>query len=255
MVNFRNRRVRRGWIPLKVKEIIDVCSDTRTIKFVEEDCEHLSFDYIPGQYMSFRFDDLGPKPLVRSYTISSCPKDSELWVTVKEVPQGRISHYFCREIKVGDVLRARGAMGRFIYEPAKDYPNLVLIGGGSGVTPFLSMVRQYYQSVLPEETPESLSLVFSYRNRMEIIGHEEIELAEKSNYISVVKTLSRDNFSEGGFSFGRIDQSMLDRAVGHRYEDKTYMLCGPQDLMNSAAQLLKDQGVSGKHIKTESFEN
>lgn len=242
-------------MPLQVSRIIEECEDTRTLYFREEDQSARSFDFVAGQYISMRFDGLASKPLVRSYTIASCPMDAELAVTVKRVPNGIVSNYLCSEAKVGDVFKARGAMGRFCYDSDVDNPDLVLIGGGSGVTPFLAMVRDYLKPAPWSTRPKSIIFMFSYRDRQQIIGADVIEDAKNNSNISALNVLTRDNHPERGFLSGRISDSMLDTAVGHRYEGKTYMLCGPNSFMDSITRKLLNRGVADGAIKTESFDN
>jgi len=93
------RRVKRGWMNLLVKRIIQETHDTRTLILVDEKSGSREFDYIPGQYLTFRFDHISEKPVVRSYTMSSAPVEGDFSaVTVKEVEDGFVSRYLCRAV-------------------------------------------------------------------------------------------------------------------------------------------------------------
>ena len=66
-------RRKKGWMNLKVSKIVSETHDTKTFYLEDADDGGLVFDYIAGQYLTFRFDTLSEKPIVRSYTMSSSP--------------------------------------------------------------------------------------------------------------------------------------------------------------------------------------
>ncbi len=249
------RRIKRGWMNLKIIQIKEEAHDTKTLIFEDADEGGRAFDYLPGQYLTFRFDNLAPKPIVRSYTMSSSPCQPNIEVTVKIVDNGLVSRYLCEKTQVGDVLVARGAMGGFVFRPEKDNSHLVFIAGGSGVTPFVSMIREYAPSLGKEGFPKTMTLLVSYRTREDIICWSTLREANYFNNTNVLVSLSREKVEEDGFFFGRISKDMLDKALNGDYKDKTYMICGPENLMSFAITTLKDSGVPDQHIKTESFEN
>ena len=107
-------RRKKGWMKLKVKKIRQETPDTETFFFVNEEEDERAFDYIAGQYLTFRFDDIGDKPLVRSYTMSSSPKKhDEALVSVKRVYKGVVSNWMCDEIKEGLFFRFPSNLRRF----------------------------------------------------------------------------------------------------------------------------------------------
>ena len=67
------RRIKRGWMNLRVDRVVHDTHDTDTFILVDADEGGRAFDYIAGQYLTFRFDDIEAKPIVRSYTMSSSP--------------------------------------------------------------------------------------------------------------------------------------------------------------------------------------
>lgn len=244
------RRIKRGWMNLRVDKILPETHDTRTLYLVDAEDGGCAFDYQPGQYLTFRFDDLADKPLVRSYTMSSspCQKD-HIEVTVKTVSHGIVSHYLCEKVMEGDILRARGPIGRFGYEPNKDLPRLVMIGAGSGVTPFLSMLREYTQagsSILPD-----MVLIVSYRSEEDLIGWDLLQEVRQHSNVRVVVSLSRQHHPD--FRFGRIDENFLTKVLQGDFLHRTFFICGPEGLLTSLPPFLSAQGVQPVCIKTESF--
>jgi ferredoxin-NADP reductase len=248
------RRIKRGWMNLKVTRIVDETPDTKTLFFEDADESGRPWDYVAGQYLTFRFDELAEKPVVRSYTMSSSPRDRDTFaVTVKRVEGGLISNWFCDKVAKGDVLRARGPIGKFVYDLEKDRRELMMIGAGSGVTPFVSILREYHDQLGKPGGPERLGLLVAYRSREDLILWEDLTRIARSEGVRVVTTLTRDVGAGGEFWHGRPDTSMLERFIGDAYGRTTFMTCGPEGMMDAVKNLLVSRQVPPEHIKTESF--
>lgn len=250
------RRFKKGWMNLLVKEVMVDTHDTHT--FILEDYEETGrvFDYHPGQYLTFRFDDIGPKPIVRSYTMSSSPNQGNFSAfTVKRVEGGVVSNWLCDHVRAGTILRARGPIGKFCYHPEADKKHLFMVAGGSGVTPFLSIMREYADKMGQKDTPEKMTLYVSYRSKEDLIGWHDLQIVSKVPGVKVIITLSREDATAEGFWYGRIDDAGLEKAVNGAYQEATFMTCGPTAIMNLTVEHLKKHGVPEDHIKLESFES
>jgi ferredoxin-NADP reductase len=251
-----NRRVKRGWMNLKVTEVIEETHDTKTFVMVDAEEGGRPWDYWAGQYLTFRFDDVAEKPIVRSYTMSSSPIQLNACAfTVKRVEGGVISNWLCEQIKAGDILRARGPIGRFIYEPEKDHKHLVMVAAGSGVTPFVSIMRQYAQKIGQPGAPSHMTLLVSYRSRNDFILRTDLERFAKTPGCRVLMTMSRDSQAPAPFLHGRINDDMIVKAVERDFSEATFMSCGPTAIMDLTAQVARSRGVPPEQIKTESFES
>ncbi len=250
------RRVKRGWMNLRVDQIIHETPDTDTFVMTDAEEGGRVFDYIAGQYLTFRFDNVDAKPLVRSYTMSSSPCQVPFCaVTVKRVDGGKISNWLCDHVKVGDVLRARGPIGKFVYDPAIDKKHLVMVAGGSGVTPFVSILREYAHHLGKDGAPEKMTLVVSHRSKTDIICAADLAPLEKIKGVSIITTLSRENLTNEGFWHGRLDDDKLACALAGTYGHATYMSCGPKAIMDLTVSHLQKAGVPEGDIKLESFES
>ena len=95
---------------------------------------------LPGQFVSLTVRPEG-EPVTRSYTIASSPTQPDYCeITVKREDQGVVSGYLHQLVHVGELLQIMGPAGRFTFtEPDGD--SVVLIAGGVGVTPFMSIIR------------------------------------------------------------------------------------------------------------------
>ena len=98
----KKRRVKRGWMKLRVTKIEEDNPSTKTLHLVNEEEGNCAFDYIPGQYLTFRFDSL-LKNLWFVHTLCLALLLTEaVAVTVREVEDPFISKHLCREVKEGD---------------------------------------------------------------------------------------------------------------------------------------------------------
>lgn len=125
--------------PLCVTEIIRETHDVYTYRFQGDPL--CRFVYLPGQFCTLVLNIDGKK-VVRSYSISSAPtRPFTLEITVKRVPGGLVSNWLADNVKVGDRIEISGPKGKFTLEPGKIPRKILFIGGGSGITPLMSMTR------------------------------------------------------------------------------------------------------------------
>lgn len=241
---------------LKIHRIVQETHDTRTLYFVDEEEGGRVFDYTPGQYLTFRFDGLTPKPIARSYTISSSPcEENYVAITVKELTKGIVSEYLCRNAKEGDVLRARGPIGKFCYFEGEDAPHLAMVAAGSGVTPFTSMLREYGPHLGKDGAPKQMTLLVSYRSQKDLINWESLQEVAKIPGVKVLTTLSREDATGDGFFKGRIDRDLMKEVFHGQYENTTFMTCGPIEMMEMVMSFLKEHHVDNNRVKIESYES
>jgi ring-1,2-phenylacetyl-CoA epoxidase subunit PaaE len=250
-----NRRVKRGWMNLKVDKIILETPDTKTFVLVDADEGGRPWDYWAGQYLTFRFDGVAEKPIVRSYTMSSSTNQGEICAfTVKRVEKGLISNWLCDNIKVGDILRARGPIGRFIYEPEKDCKHLVMVAAGSGVTPFVSIMREYAGKLGTAGAPTRMTLVVSFRSRDDIILAKDLTDFAKISGCRVIVSLSRDPSAPAIYGQGRVTADLIVKSINDDFTDCTFMSCGPTAIMDLTGEVARSKKVPDAQIKNESFE-
>lgn len=247
-------RRKKGWMAMKVTQVIQETWDTST--FILEDAEDGScaFDYIAGQYLTFRFDDISEKPVARSYTMSSSPCQTGFSaVTIKRVPGGLVSNYFCEQVKEGSILKARGPIGKFVWDAKLCRPHLVMVGAGSGVTPFVSILRQYANTLGQPGSPEAMTLLVSYKSKEDLICWSDLQALAQTAGIRIFTTLTREDAKTEGFLYGRPDEAMLAKVCEGTYHQATYMTCGPEAMMQNVCQFLRGKEVPEEHIMLESF--
>ena len=137
---------RGGPATLVCKAVVDETRDCKT--FVFEDAQSRSFDFKPGQYLSFKFYVDG-KLCPRAYPISSTPtRPHNVQVTVKRVPNGKVSNWLNDQMRPGMSVDIANVGGDFNYLDLHSRRPLFL-SGGSGVTPVISML-QYVTDVVED---------------------------------------------------------------------------------------------------------
>jgi ring-1,2-phenylacetyl-CoA epoxidase subunit PaaE len=237
---------------LTIKEIIEETPDTKTISFWQP--IHQAVSYLAGQFITVIIEINGKK-VRRSYSMSSSPREGNLAITVKKVPNGLISNYLCDLAKVGDAIEIMEPMGNFNLIPdANKSRNIVLFGGGSGITPLMSILK----TALQAEPKSKVYLVYGSRSEKEIIFKKhldrlEIEFHER---LKVIHVLTKPSYSWVGYKT-RINQAstvtFLKQDFGINITEAEYYLCGPEGMMEQVINALKLFEVPAENINKEHF--
>ncbi len=249
-------RRKKGWMTLKVTHIEDETWDTKTFYLEDAVDNGCPFDYIAGQYLTLRFDKISERPVARSYTMSSSPVQTGFSaLTIKRVEQGLVSNWMCDQLKIGDEIKALGPIGKFCYDPDKFRSHLVMLAAGSGVTPFVSMIRQYARTLGQVGSPQKMTLLVAYRSKLDLISWNELVEFNKIPGIAIITTLTREDARDEGFLHGRPDSDMFTEVLAGTYADSSYMTCGPEAMMKQFVEFLKAKDVAPEDIHLESFGN
>src|SRR6266850_752913 len=237
-----------GETTLRVADIIDETDDVKTFRMVGMD--PILFSYRPGQFITLSLEIDGKK-ILRSYSLSSSPsRPHTLEVTVKRVPGGLVSNWLADNIKLGDVIKVRGPSGKFTcFEfPAR---KILLIGGGSGITPVMSMCRW----IVDTTADVDVRFFVSARSPRDIIFRKELELmsARHSGLQVVVTTTSMGGGTESWMGYsGRVCDRMFEMVASDIRERHIFM-CGPEPFMVAVKEILRGMGFPLANLHTESF--
>lgn len=238
---------------LTVKEIIEETPDTKTFTFWHP--VHQSVSYKAGQFLTL-IPVINGQKVRRSYSMSSSPnKDASIAVTVKRVPNGLVSNYLCDTVKVGDAIEVMEPMGHFVIEPnPMKERTIVLFGGGSGVTPLMSILK----SVLPVEQGSKVFLVYGSRDEENIIFKKqlaELELKYEGRF-KVLHVLTKPSYTWTGYKT-RINQAstviFLKQDFAIDIAKAEYYLCGPEGMMEQVENALNLFNVPKENVHKEHF--
>ena len=226
---------------LKIIKITDEAHDTKT--FRAEVPENAGIDFLPGQFFMVRFD--GNEILKRAYSIASSPTDKGfLDITMNLVGEFTKKLWQC---KTGDYLIFIGPYGKFYFdENMKE--NLVLIGGGLGITPLRSIIRYCNHKKLPNK----INLIYSARRPDAIVYKEELENFKKKNpkydFVFTITRLQPEHKWNG--RAGRIDEELLSGNI-EDVNNTSFFVCGPLQFVRDARAMLERLGAKKEQIKAD----
>ena len=205
----------------------------------------------PGQHYDIRLTAPDGYETERSYSIASEPeRTGEIDLTIERLEDGEVSSYMHDVLVVGDLVEVRGPIGGyFVWEAALGGP-LLLIAGGSGVVPLMSMLRQ--RAVAGSHIPTHL--LYSSRTPDDVIYHKELEQLQASdNTLRVLYTFTRVQPPGWTGYARRIDVQMLAEVASPLGTATQTFICGPTLLVEAAANGLVQAGIAPSHIRTERF--
>jgi ferredoxin-NADP reductase len=205
----------------------------------------------PGQHYDVRLTAPDGYQAQRSYSIASEPeRRGEIDLTVERIADGEVSPYLHDVLIVGDQLEVRGPIGGYFVWTADLGGPLLLIGGGSGVVPLMSMIR--HRIAAGSDIPTRLLL--SSRTIDDIIYQPQLEeLASKQAGIDAVFTLTRQAPAAWTGYRRRIDDVMLREVLAPLGNASRIYICGPTLLVEAAANSLVRLELPSDHIRTERF--
>ena len=245
----------------EVSKRVYECDDESVCSFSLVPHDHRQLPrFFPGQFLTFDLKISRTETVTRCYSLSDVPNPKEYRVSIKrvpppndspEVPPGVSSNHFHDEIKVGDILDVRAPSGKFWLDLTEDRP-VVLVGGGIGITPVLSMVNSIVASGGSRET----WLFYGVRNHGEHCMQEHLDTLRAANpNVHVVICYSNPNPADRlGTDYDyaeRISVELFRRVLpSNNYQ---FYMCGPPPMMESLIEDLGSWGVPDKDILRESF--
>ncbi len=231
---------------LRINKIITETPSTKTFRLVSED------KYLPpfqaGQYISL-FAEVGHIKTSRPYSISSPPNQAGyLDITVRKVEDGLVSNWLLNKSKKGDLLESTGPTGNFYYNPIIHDKTMVCIAGGSGITPFMSIIREITDRGLDRQ----VFLFYGNKSLNDVIFHEELTALSKEfdniNYIPVIEEPKDDYKGLTGY----ITSDLLKKVIQEK-KDVSYFLCGPEAMYNFCVSELEMLNIPKRKIRHEMY--
>jgi ferredoxin-NADP reductase len=251
---FRQFRVDR-------KTVEDAAQSVCSFYLVPDDGKSLP-SFLPGQFLTFHLDVPtmagGTEQITRCYSLSDAPRPDCYRVSIKRVPPprgssappGRSSNYFHDQIAVGSLLQVRAPAGHFHIDRGE--APVVLIGGGIGITPMLSMLNW----CLAEQPGREVWLFYGVRHGRELVmkAHLEMLAAAHPNFhlhMCFSDPLPEDIAGDAYQHRGRVDLDLLRMQLP--IKPYHFYICGPTPMMESLVLGLEDWGIPDAHIHFEAF--
>ena len=233
--------LRRRYHDLRVARIIRETADASSIVFEIPDALGEAFAYESGQFLTLKVPYDG-HTLYRCYSLASSPAcDSEHKVTIKRIPDGRISNWVNDNLGEGDTVAVLPPAGKFVL--GDETGPILLFAGGSGITPVISIVKTALA-----RTDRPLRMLYANRDRDSIIFREELDAlaAAHAGRLSITHRLDVDD--------GFLDATAVRDWVGTDTA-ATFYICGPGPFMDVVEGTLETLGATADNIYIERFES
>ena len=254
--NAEQKVLDHGWSGLrkfKIAKKIPEGGSISSFYFVPHDGKPLP-PFQPGQYLTFSLKVEGhQRPVVRCYSLSDSALQRDYYrASVKRVsPSGAASGHFHDNLEEGDIVDVKAPSGSFYLDMSEHSP-VVLIGGGVGITPVLSMLK----SIVDAGSKREVWFLYGVRNRQEHIMFDELRQIDADNenvrlHICYSSPLESDNKGEDFHHDERVSVDLLKRLLPSNNYD--YYMCGPSAMMSSITKELNQWGVPDNRVHIEAF--
>lgn len=233
-------------LALVVSNVTDTGKNAKIIRFAGAN------GYLPpfeaGQYVNV-FTEIDGVRTSRPYSISSSPRQRAYYeITVARATDGFVSDYLLDKVRPGDRFTANGPAGVFRYQSVFHSKKSLFLAGGSGITPFMSMLREILEAVLDRD----VILLYGCRNPEAALFDQELTDYAKTYknfaYHLVISNPAEDYSGETGF----MDEALIKR-LAPDYLERTCYICGPQVMNDFCRQELERMNVPQKRIRSEMF--
>jgi ferredoxin-NADP reductase len=208
--------------------------------------------FTAGQHVDIRLTAPDGYQAERSFSIASAPDGSGLIdLAIDKIDDGEVSPFFHEVVEIGDEIELRGPIGGHFIWSAGDGEPLLLIAGGSGLVPLMSMLR--YRAIAAPNIPAAL--IYSARRNEDLIWRDELfrRASDEANF-TLFTTLSREAPPIEGVRQGRIDRALVDAALASLpAPPRTTFICGSNPFVSAASSFALDAGLPFASIRAERY--
>ena len=233
-------------LSLRVSEIRQETRTTKTFRLVSADAHLPPFQ--AGQYINL-FLQVGGVRTSRPYSISSPPNQTGYYdITVRRVDEGFVSSYLLDGVRIGDRFESTSPSGNFFHNPLFHGDDLVFLAGGSGITPFMSMIREVTDRGLRRD----IHLFYGCQRPDDIIFQEELEdRRRRHGNLKVTPVISDPPSGYFGLT-GFITADLIRKTLGD-VSSRTFYICGPEEMYAFCLPELEKLGIPKRRIRVEVF--
>jgi len=247
---------RHAWRQFRVARTEDESSVIRSF-YLEPADGGVLLPFEAGQFLTIRVTpESGEKPVIRTYTVSSAPSDPFYRISVKREEAGAVSRHLHDNLSPGDVIEARAPKGEFHIDAGETRP-AVLMAGGVGITPMISMARHVASEGLRTRHRRPLSVFHSAQTteqRAFAYAFRDLEAGSGGalRYFSLIDKPAAGESAGADFDgTGYITADFLQRTLP--LDDYDFYLCGPPAFMQALYDTLRGLGVRDARIFAEAF--
>lgn len=237
-------------LPWLTATVTDIHSETSTAKSIAFEVPEWS-GHLAGQHVDVRLTAEDGYVAQRSFSLASPAGDSTtIEITVQRVKEGEVSPFLLDDLRVGDQIELRGPIGGYFTWSPTSKRALMLVGGGSGVVPLMSILRTRHIA----ENMGPARLLYSSRSIDQILYRTELDrMSTSTGAPAIIHTLTRGAPVGWAGEQGRVDRAMLASRAIAAADDPDIFVCGPTPFVESVADHLLSLGHAEERIRTERF--
>lgn len=253
----QQEKVKNGWTGFKELRVVRKCVESDLIAsfYLENESGGVPL-HKPGQYITVKLPDTVPFHSTRNYSLSCAPNEKFYRISVKReegrgVPPGNVSNYLHQNVQENDTLLVGPPCGEFFLDTASDCRRpLVLLSGGVGITPLLSMLHASLQ-----DCPERKVYFFhaARHSGVHAFRREVQELAQSHDNLEFrfIYSEPNDDDRRQNHARGFIDSLFLKKHLPSN--DCDFYFCGPRPFMMNVNECLRDWKVPEERLSFEFF--
>jgi 3-phenylpropionate/trans-cinnamate dioxygenase ferredoxin reductase subunit len=233
--------------PFVVEHVIPETPTSTTLILRADGVNHQGLRFSAGQFAWLRLDSPFKMFSERPFTIASgAHRPDQLQFTIRHV--GVMTRRFAN-LRPGRRIFVDGPYGS-MHVDSQDSEGLVLIAGGIGITPMMSMLR----TLADRNDERHHRLVLGMRRVDDAMFTEEIGELRTRLHLSITLTLSDPHPGWRG-PRGYVDAALLSEVLGRRRRDRVdIFICGPPPMIATAMSALDELGVPRARVHTEMFD-
>ncbi|WP_188456182.1 NO-inducible flavohemoprotein [Virgibacillus oceani] len=245
-----------GWVDYRDFKVVDKVAESDVItSFYLEPVDDNPFPiYQPGQYITIKAEiDGEPHSHLRQYSLSCAPGEGIYRISVKredalaDNPAGIVSNYLHSKVNKGGVVSISAPSGDFTLNQNDTRP-LVLISGGVGLTPMMSML----ESTIKQQPEREIYYIHAAQNsNVHAMKDRVKEIAEQYNHVHAYTVYDNPSDEDNYDKKGYIDYEWLTSILPSN--DAAFYFCGPKGFMRAMYQNLKKYDVADRDINFEFF--
>jgi ferredoxin-NADP reductase len=234
---------------LRISSIVTETPNVKTFRLIPSSAERtLPFTYLPGQFLNVTFW-IGGAKMIRSYSISSSPNEREyVELSIRREPRGAVSRHIDDLLEVGELIDVDGPVGKFVFaEKVED--SVVLLSGGVGITPMMSISRYLTE----RSWPGDIFFIYTCQTPADIIFANDLhELERRNPKFHLYITISKPQGTGWKGAGGRITKEWLMQIVPD-LASRMVHLCGPPQMMDAIKAIFTEIGSPPGRLMTEAF--